>query len=346
MSVATGRPAASVVMTVYGDLRFLDAAVDSVLRQTHTDLELVIVDDGTGQEQVFSRLAALDPRIRVITNEQNIGTYAAAVRGIEAAKGDVIARLDADDMLEPQSLARRLAVLEGEADVGLIGSWATLIDEDDRETGVMQTPATDLEARWTILFRNPFVHSSVAFRRAAYTAAGGYDSTLRRSGDHDLWARMLGVCRAGNVPEPLVRHRVNPRGLWATGEPDWRQRTEPLRRRSWGELGVNYDAELLPTLIRFISGGKVADPVVRARVFDVVLALLTAFLARRPQHEKDADSRAALRQSIAERILTEGGARVSARTLFQCLQQSPAATMRGLSRHFGRLWGGLTSRRQ
>jgi glycosyltransferase involved in cell wall biosynthesis len=334
-------------MTVYGDLRFLDAAVDSVLRQTYTDLELVIVDDGTGQEQAFSRLAAIDPRVRVLTNAQNVGTYAAAVRGIEAARGDVIARLDADDILEPESLARRLAVLEGDPELGLIGSWATLIDEDDRETGMTETPATDLDVRWTILFRNPFVHSSVAFRRPAYVAAGGYDSTLRRSGDHDLWARLLEVCRAGNVPEPLVRHRVNPRGLWATGEPDWRQRTEPLRRRSWAELGVNYDAELLPALIRFTSGQKVADVLLRARVYDVALALLGAFLARRPRRDNDSDSRSALCQSIVGRIVADdGGGALSAKNLLRCVRQSPLGTMRGVFRRFGRLWRSLTSPRR
>lgn len=324
-------------MTVYGDLRFLDAAVDSVLRQTHADLELVIVDDGTRQEPVFSRLAALDPRIRVLTNEQNTGTYAAAARGIEAAKGAIIARLDADDVLEPDSLAHRLARLESDNGLGLIGSWARLIDEGGCETGMMPVPATDLDVRWTILFRNPFVHSSVAFRRAAYDAAGGYDSALRRSGDHDLWARMVEVCRAGNIPEPLVRHRVNPRGLFATGAADWRQRTDALRRRSWARLGVKYDADLLPALIRFTSGRTVDDPVLRARTYRVVLVLLTAFLARRPRHDKDADSRVLLRRSIVGRILADEGVTLNVRDLVRCFRLSPADTMRRLARYVGSL---------
>ena len=339
MPAAGRRPAVSVVMTVYGDLRFLDAAVDSVLRQTHTDLELIVVDDGTGEEQVFSRLAALDPRVSVLTNQQNVGTYAAAVRGIEAAKGDIIARLDADDILEPTSLAQRLAALEADDELGLIGTWARSIDEDDRETRMVTMPATDLDVRWTILFRNPFVHSSVAFRRTVYDAAGGYDSTLRRSGDHDLWARMLAICRAGNIPEPLVRHRVNPRGLFATGAPNWRQRTDSLRVRSWARLGVKYDADLLPALIRFTSGDKVADPILRERTYHVALALLTAFLARRRArtrawHDKDADSRTVLRQSVVGRILADS-VTLSVRDLVQCFRQSPAGTIRGISRRFG-----------
>lgn len=324
-------------MTVYGDLRFLDAAVDSVLRQTHADLELVIVDDGTGQETVFSRLAALDPRIRILTNERNLGTYAAAVRGIEAATGALIARLDADDVLEPDSLAHRLALLEGDDELGLIGSGARSIDEEGRETGMMLMPATDLDVRWTILFRNPFVHSSVAFRRAAYDAAGGYDSTLRRSGDHDLWARMLEVCRAGNIPKPLVRHRVNPRGLFATGAADWRQRTDALRRRSWARLGVKYDADLLPALIRFTSGRKVDEPELRARIYHAVLALLTAFLAHRPRHGKDAEPRAVLRQSVVGRILADDAVTLSVRDLVRCFRLSPADTVRRLARHVGSL---------
>ena len=88
-------------MTVYNDMRFLDAAVDSILRQEFRDLELIIVDDGTGQDAIFDALARRDPRIRIVVNPANLGTAEAANRGIEVARGDIIARLDADDVAEP-----------------------------------------------------------------------------------------------------------------------------------------------------------------------------------------------------------------------------------------------------
>ena len=97
-------------MTVHNDLRFLDAAVESILVQDFKDLELIIVDDGTHQGAVMERLVERDPRICLIVNAENLGAAAAANRGIEHARADIIARLDADDIAEPRrnpSLALR-----------------------------------------------------------------------------------------------------------------------------------------------------------------------------------------------------------------------------------------------
>jgi glycosyltransferase involved in cell wall biosynthesis len=88
-------PKVSVVMAAYNDLRFLDPAVESVINQTFDDLELVLVDDHTGQGDIFVHQAARDPRIRILTNDANLGAMEAANRGIRVARGDIIARTQA-----------------------------------------------------------------------------------------------------------------------------------------------------------------------------------------------------------------------------------------------------------
>lgn len=181
-------------MTVYTDQRFLDAAVESILNQEFRDLELVIVDDGTGQDEVFRALARRDPRIRLFSNPTNLGTAAAANRGIEAARGDIILRLDADDIAEPTHVGRLVAALDDDPELGLVGSSVTLIDEADRVVGVARMPETDLEIRWTILFHNPFYHSAVAYRRSCFEAAGRYRIDELVSQDHYLWFDMLPLC--------------------------------------------------------------------------------------------------------------------------------------------------------
>ena len=158
-------PQVSVVVTVYRDFRFLDEAVDSILNQEFRDLELVIVDDGNMQPARFEALARRDPRILVVTSPVNIGTAAAANLGIARAKDDIIARLDADDVAEPTRIGQLVIALAENPGLGLIGSSVTLIDEQGRTLGVQPMPETDLEIRWTILFHNPFYHSTVAFRR-------------------------------------------------------------------------------------------------------------------------------------------------------------------------------------
>jgi glycosyltransferase involved in cell wall biosynthesis len=328
-------PRVSVVMPAYNDLRFIDAAVMSVLRQTYTDFELIIVDDGTNRPEVFSRLAALDPRVRVITCGQNNGNAAAANRGIAESRGEIIARLDADDIAEPHRLTRLIALLDSDSDLGLVGSWARWISEEGEPLELWRCPLTDLDIRWTILFHTPICHPSSAYRRGCFDRAGGYNPAMRQSGDHDLWWRMLDTCRAQNIPEPLVRYRRNSRGLSASNPPNWRERTELLRRRAWTRLGVDYNADLIPHLSVFISGGTVSCPKLRMPAYRAVLELLDRFLTVQPLlRDEDFAGARQLKSLIVGRILADRaiGFADCVQLLPLCLKISPIATLRGLAK--------------
>ena len=276
-------PRASVVMTVYNDLRFLDEAVNSVLQQDFRDFEFIIADDGTGQSALFDALARRDARIKIIVNTKNSGTAAAANRAIENARSDVIVRLDADDIAEPSRLRRLLAALDEDPQLGVVGSAVTLIGEDGSAQGVQLMPETDREIRWTILFHNPFVHSAVAFRRNCFDRAGRYRVEELVSQDHYLWFDMLPFCRARNLPEPLTRYRINPRGLTAPdahGKP--RNRTHRIRETSWARLGLTYDLyndETAHDVSQFLRGFDIAHPERRAAAYRHILTALRVFLA-------------------------------------------------------------------
>ncbi|MBN8938639.1 MAG: glycosyltransferase [Rhizobiales bacterium] len=281
ITVPSGVPGASVVMTVYNDFRFLDAAVDSVLGQEFRDLELIIVDDGTGEDARFDALARRDPRIRIVVNPTNIGTAAAANRGIDIARGDIIVRLDADDIAEPTRVGRLVAALAEDSGLGLVGSAVTLIDEADQVLRVQPMPETDLEIRWTILFHNPFYHSAVAFRRSGFEAAGRYIATELVSQDHYLWFHMLSLCRARNLAEPLTRYRENPRGLTATHlTKNPRSRTHKIREESWRRLGLTYDLYddvVARSVSQFLRGSDIS-PERRAAAYRPILTVLRAFM--------------------------------------------------------------------
>jgi glycosyltransferase involved in cell wall biosynthesis len=269
-------------MSVYNDLRFLDEAVNSILAQTFEDFEFIIVDDGTGSDAV-ERLRMRDPRIRVVVNERNTGGAAAGNRGIAEARCDVIVRLDADDVAEPTRIERVMAELERDTELGLVGSFVTVIAEDGTSLGMQPMPETDVEIRWTILFHNPFYHPSVAFRKRSFDAAGGYAERERISYDHYLWFRMLDVCRARNIPEPLVRYRLNPSGLTghdAKTRP--RSRTHAIREELWKRLGLTYtlyDDALAADVSQFVRGAGI-EPARRGPAYDVVLDTLRAFAAK------------------------------------------------------------------
>src|SRR5919202_811991 len=256
---ARPRPGASVVMSAYGDLRFLDEAVDSVLRQDFTDFEFIIVDDGTGDAARFAALEHRDPRIRVVISPENLGGAAAGNLGISKARSDIIVRLDADDSAEPTRVGTLVAALQADPELGLVGSAVTLVDEAGEAQGVLPMPETDVEIRWTILFHNPFMHPAVAFRRRVFEAAGGYKTDERVSYDHHMWFRMLPLCRARNLREPLTRYRLNPKGLTAAHIHDRpRARTHAIREAEWAAIGLGYDLydDALPAEISRLLRGQ------------------------------------------------------------------------------------------
>jgi glycosyltransferase involved in cell wall biosynthesis len=328
-------PTVSVVMTVYKDFRFLDAAVDSVLAQTFRDFELIIVDDGNRDDARFAALARRDPRIRIVGLPDNVGTAAAANRGIEAARGAIIARLDADDIAEPQRLALQVAALAADPQVGLIGSAVTLIDEAGAARGVTAMPVTDLEIRWTILFHNPLYHSAAAFRRSLFDAAGRYIVTELVSQDHYLWFHLLPLCRARNLAAPLIRYRLNPQGLTAQhAAHDPRGRTHAIRQASWARLGLTYDLyddEPARDMTQFLRGFALS-PERRAAAYAKILTVLRAFLAA--SSPGDAADARALRRSLIRRILAQPPDTLRARLAIvrMCLALDARATLRAMVR--------------
>ena len=307
MHHASQKPLASVVMCVYGDLRFLDEAIGSILTQELQDIEFIIVDDGTGQHATFDAIQRRDPRIRVIRNSQNLGTAESANRGIAAARADIIVRIDADDVAEPSRVGRLLAALE-DRDIGLVGSAVTLIDEAGNALGMQHMPETDLEIRWTILFYNPFYHSAVAFRRSCFEKVGRYRPEELVSQDHYLWFEMLPFTRARNVAERLTRYRLNPQGLTALNEGSGRSRTHAIREVLWAQIGLTYDLyddAAARDIIQFLRGQEIQEVERRAAAYRVILSTLRAFLAA-PGRLARADDREAARNlvgSLVGRIL-------------------------------------------
>ena len=306
--IATIQSRVSIVMTVYNDLRFLDEAVGSILHQELRDLEFIIVDDGTGQKAVFDALERRDPRIKIVVNPTNVGTAAAANRGIAAASADIIVRLDADDIAEPGRVRHLVAALDEDPELGLVGSWCTLIDEAGQPRGVERMPESDLEIRWTILFHNPFYHSTVAFRRICFEAAGRYKIDELISQDHYLWFQMLPLCRARNIAEPLVRYRMNSLGLTRVNSKNWRNRTHPIRESLWARLGLIYDLyddDFARDLTQFVRGADIADIERRTPAYRAILSVLRSFLTARHPLARADDAKIArkLGRNVVARML-------------------------------------------
>ena len=201
-------PRISVLIPAYNAARYIEDSLRSVLDQTYRDIEVLVADDGStdGTWRVLTRVARSDPRVVPIRNERNLGLAGTLNRMVRHARGELVARLDADDIALPQRLERQLRAMD-EGELGLCGTWAKTLDL--RRNYVLPFPVTDAEIRVHLLFQSPFAHYSVMARRELlvrhrYRPEAGYAE------DYDLWVRLSRDARMGNVPEPLVLYRRHP----------------------------------------------------------------------------------------------------------------------------------------
>jgi glycosyltransferase involved in cell wall biosynthesis len=198
-------------MPVYNGGQSITGSIDSVLSQTYTDLELVIVDDGSTDEASTLLAALSDPRVRVIRNRQNVGIPLSLNIGLEAARSRYIARLDADDRALPSRLERQVSTLDRHPEIGILGTGAWLVpSRGGRAERQAILPLTDLAIRWRCLVGNPFTHPSVMLRRDLLVRHGlSYNQRYTASEDYDLWTRMLRHTTGRNLEEPLVQKTRN-----------------------------------------------------------------------------------------------------------------------------------------
>ncbi len=213
-------PAVSVLMPVFNGERHLREAMESVLQQTFRDWELLVVDDGStdGSGEIAASFG--DGRVRVIRNDQNAGLVATLNRGLAEARGDFVARLDADDVCSPDRLAEQVSFARGNPAVPLIGCDAGLIAEDGRYAGRWRTAGSADLVRWELCFRTPFAHSSAFFRRKVIVEKFGGYRERRASEDLDLWSRIGREHPVVTLRRPLVKYRQRSGSIMAVANAD------------------------------------------------------------------------------------------------------------------------------
>jgi glycosyltransferase involved in cell wall biosynthesis len=204
-------PLVSVVLAAHDSSAYLGAAVDSILRQTVSELELLVVDDASTDRTPDLLAAVDDARLVVLRNDERLGLARSLNRALERPRGAYVARIDADDVALPRRLERQLRAMRSPGRVGIVGSGVVELDAGGRPGRVHLMPVTDVEVRWHLLFGSPFFHPSVLLDRGLLErAALRYDPAFEESEDYDLWSRLLEHAEGVNVPDVLVGYRVHP----------------------------------------------------------------------------------------------------------------------------------------
>jgi glycosyltransferase involved in cell wall biosynthesis len=202
-------PRITVALSVHNDAATVAAAIESILAQTFKDFEFLIVNDGSSDQSgaIIDAYAVIDPRIRAI-HQPNRGLIASLNRLVAEARGDLIARMDGDDISLPGRFAAQVVFLDAHPDHGVLGTNTNEIDEADRITLCTDLHPLDHKAVAAALRRgSPVAHSSVMMRTAVVRAAGGYRAAYRHCEDYDLWLRLSERTRIANLPDRLLLYR-------------------------------------------------------------------------------------------------------------------------------------------
>jgi glycosyltransferase involved in cell wall biosynthesis len=203
-------PALSVLMGVHNGLPYLPEAVESILGQTFTDFEFIIIDDGStdGSGAWLEERAKSEPRIRFFRQEKS-GLAKTLNRGLGLARGEFIARMDSDDIALPHRLEIQSKTLREKSDLLLLGSEVDFIDENGRQFFIRGHACDHAEIRRRLLTGDggALTHPTVMFRAFAAKQIGGYDEWMTTSQDVDFFLRLSEIGKVANLPEVLLLWR-------------------------------------------------------------------------------------------------------------------------------------------
>lgn len=211
----TSDPTVSVIVPAFNSAPFIEPTLRSALDQTFPDLELIVVDDGStdATADVLRRVAATDERV-VLIEQENQGLAAARNRGIERARGRLIAFLDNDDFWLPEKLSLQVELADARPEVGAVSCYSTLIDEHGRCLGWRYGGAADGEVYAEMLEWDMVSGGSVALvRRAALDAVGPFDESNSIRSDWDMWIRLARKYPFATVPRILVGYTRRASGM-------------------------------------------------------------------------------------------------------------------------------------
>ena len=264
-----------MVLPAYNAQTFIEEAVNSILGQSLPDFELIIINDGSsdGTGTLLERIG--DPRLRVLTLPENSGTATAVSKGYGLASGEFIAHMDADDISEPDRLARQVAFLRRYPAVTVLGSAMTFFGE---QTGRAAVPLTDAKIKSALLSGVGNIYNPTAMFRRRLVSEKGVRCEPSRKGvfDWDFWiSALLAGAKFANLPEPLLRYRVHMKqqsrdlsSMYAIAG----QVRERLLRVYFPTLGAAELAAIGPLLQR-LNGPGLAREAVRAGLAAIDKAL-------------------------------------------------------------------------
>ena len=230
-------PKVTVLMPVFNGEAFLNEAVESILNQTFTDFEFLIIDDGSTDRSVNIIKSYDDPRVRLVCNNQNMGLVATLNRGIDLSLGTYIARMDCDDVSLPTRLQKQIAFLDEHPDVGVCSSWVTVIGKEPKL--VWTYPLESDEIKCWLLFESVLPHPSAILRAKLFKERSFYyDASFRHAEDYELWVRTASYMSFANIDEVLLLYRQHKNNVGVIHRNEKMSSASRIRSIQLSSLGI------------------------------------------------------------------------------------------------------------
>ncbi|QKG55507.1 glycosyltransferase family 2 protein [Hymenobacter sp. BRD128] len=286
-------PKVSVVLPVYNVAAHIRGTIESLLRQTYPDFELLILDDCSTDDTVAQIQQLADPRLRLIRNGRNLGRAGTDNAALPHVQGEYIAKMDGDDICHPERLAKQVAYLDAHPEVNIVGSF---MQNFGASTYLNRYPAQPADTQVLTLFTLPTGNPSAMMRTSLFREQGlRYNASLRQTEDYDFCARYIRQLRIATIQEALINYRVPVRTQKQAILNERESVSDHVREQLLRDWGIPFTARELHVYNTLAMLERPPGDVTLAEV-DAWLRKLLAFNERQPLFEP-----AALQRGLGER---------------------------------------------
>jgi len=262
-------PLLSIIMPVFDSSLYLGAAIESMLNQTFSDFEIIVLDDCSQDDsfQIAQAYAQMDSRIRTYRNIRNMQLASTLNRAAKLSRGAYLARMDSDDLSLPRRLERQIALLENNPSIAIVGCNIVIIDASGKKVGLRRYYHQDTEIRKKIFFFSPFCHPAIMMRKSMLLACGGYNEQYIPAEDYELYFRIGKIGHFANINEYLFQYRINPNSISQTQTLNMEKQT--IRVRKMFATGHGYTMPLSARIYNFLheSSLGILPPNFRKAIF-------------------------------------------------------------------------------
>ena len=209
-------PLVSVITPVYNREKYLVKCIESILKQTYSNFEFLIIDDKSSDNtlEIIKNYQSIDSRIKILENDKNLGATVSFNRGLDVCQGKYVARMDSDDISLPDRFLKQVDIFESWHELEVLGTGAILIDCNEKEIGRRQFPSDFKRIKSILNTGVPVFDPSVMMRTSTLKETMGFDNRLAPADDYHLWLTLFKKKKIiSNINNYLIKYRIHETNL-------------------------------------------------------------------------------------------------------------------------------------